>query len=209
MTGIADVLEKPRLDLLRLVSHSKHARILAPISEILPRRRRQREGPTRVADGGAERSPSASSRAEATITMNVAIGPLGDQNEWRSTPPGGSAVRGTLPLPAHLRRLPALPAPIARDRALGGQVLGGQAAYDLARLKGKRLIFRVTKSHRYKLTELGMRMATIFTEVHSQVLCAGLTPELHPDHPPTPLNTAYRAFQKAVRQNLVGSPMAA
>lgn len=91
---------------------------------------------------------------------------------------------------------------------LGAEYSGGQAAYDLARLKGKGLIFRVTESHRYKLTELGMRMATIFTEVHSQILCAGLT-ELHPDHPPTPLNTAYRAFQKAVRQNLVGSRMAA
>src|SRR5215471_11023538 len=29
-------------DLLRLVSHGKHARILAPMSEILPYRRRQR-----------------------------------------------------------------------------------------------------------------------------------------------------------------------
>ena len=91
---------------------------------------------------------------------------------------------------------------------LGAEYSGGRAAYDLARLQGKGLIVRLPHSHRYQLTELGMRMSTIFTEVHSQVLCAGLT-ELHPDHPPTPVNTAYRAFQKAVRQKLVGVRMAA
>jgi len=91
---------------------------------------------------------------------------------------------------------------------LGADYSGGQAAYDLARLKGKGLIFRLPHTHRYQLTDLGMRMATLFTTVHSQVLCAGLT-QLDQHHPPTLVSRAYRAFQEAVRQHLVGTRMAA
>jgi len=91
---------------------------------------------------------------------------------------------------------------------LGADYSGGQAAYDLARLKGKGLIFRLPHTHRYQLTDLGMRMTTLFTTVHSQVLCAGLT-QLDPHHPPTLVSRAYRAFQEAVRQHLVGTHMAA
>jgi len=91
---------------------------------------------------------------------------------------------------------------------LGADYSGGQAAYDLARLKGKGLIVRLPHTHRYQLTDLGMRMATLFTTVHSQVLCAGLT-QLDPHHPPTLVSRAYRAFQEAVRQHLVGTRMAA
>jgi hypothetical protein len=53
-----------------------------------------------------------------------------------------------------------------------------------------------------------MRMATLFITVHSQVLCAGLT-LLDQHHPPTLVSRAYRAFQEAVRQHLVGTHMAA
>ena len=91
---------------------------------------------------------------------------------------------------------------------LGADYSGGQAAYDLARLKGKGLIVRLPHTHRYQLTDLGMRMTTLFTTVHSQVLCAGLT-QLDPHHPPTLVSRAYRAFQEAVRQHLVGTHMAA
>ena len=49
-----------------------------------------------------------------------------------------------------------------------------QATYDLRRLKRKGLILKIPHSHRYQLTELGRRVAVLFTKTYGRVLAPGL-----------------------------------
>jgi len=41
--------------------------------------------------------------------------------------------------------------------------------YDLRRLRRKNLIERIPKSHRYRLTELGLRAACFFSKLRSRI----------------------------------------
>ena len=50
-----------------------------------------------------------------------------------------------------------------------------QATYDLRRLRRKGLITRIPHSRRYQLTDLGRRVAVLFTKTHARVLAPGLT----------------------------------
>jgi hypothetical protein len=45
----------------------------------------------------------------------------------------------------------------------------GQMTYDLRRLKRKNLIERVPKTHRYRLTTLGLKAALFFSKVHARI----------------------------------------
>lgn len=49
-----------------------------------------------------------------------------------------------------------------------------QATYDLRRLKRKGLILKISHSHRYQLTDLGRRVAVLFTKTYGRVLAPGL-----------------------------------
>jgi hypothetical protein len=49
-----------------------------------------------------------------------------------------------------------------------------QATYDLRRLKRKGLIVNPAHSHRYQLTDLGRRIAVLFTKTYGRVLAPGL-----------------------------------
>ncbi len=50
-----------------------------------------------------------------------------------------------------------------------------QATYDLRRLRRKGLIEKVARSHRYRLTATGRRVAVLFTKVYGRMLAPGLT----------------------------------
>ncbi|MFZ0790471.1 MAG: hypothetical protein WAM94_12720, partial [Chromatiaceae bacterium] len=51
----------------------------------------------------------------------------------------------------------------------------GRMTYDLRRLRLHGLIERIPHSHRYQVTDLGIRVALFFTKVHSRILLPGLS----------------------------------
>jgi hypothetical protein len=76
-----------------------------------------------------------------------------------------------------------------------------QATYDLRRLKRKELIAQVPRSNRYPLTEVGRRVAVLFTKTYTRVIAPGLV-VLDPALPERitarhPLATAWRRFERA------------
>jgi len=71
-------------------------------------------------------------------------------------------------------------APLLGD--LVGHIRPGQMTYDLRRLRLHGLIQRVPKSHRYLLTDFGLRLALFFTRAYARILRPGLAIVL----PPTP-----------------------
>src|SRR5262249_60941736 len=77
-----------------------------------------------------------------------------------------------------------------------------QATYDLRRLKRKELIAKVAHTNRYRLTNLGRRIAVLFTKTYGRILAPGLS-ALDPYLPEevtvsSRLSTAWRCFQKAL-----------
>ena len=77
-----------------------------------------------------------------------------------------------------------------------------QATYDLRRLKRKGLILKIAHSHRYQLTDLGRRVAVLFTKTYGRVLAPGLIvldPKLpDPLKQRSPLATAWRQLDNAL-----------
>ena len=93
----------------------------------------------------------------------------------------------------------------SRDlRALPGELLSqppgtitpGQATYDLRRLREHGLIERIPRTHRYHVTDTGLRHAMFLTRAHDRVLQAGLA-QIN-DPAPTALRTASHAYQAAL-----------
>ena len=79
-----------------------------------------------------------------------------------------------------------------------------QATYDLRRLRRKGLITRIPHSRRYQLTDLGRRVAVLFTKTHARVLAPGLT-DLDPALPDdvakrSRLATAWHRLDEALNQ---------
>jgi hypothetical protein len=77
-----------------------------------------------------------------------------------------------------------------------------QATYDLRRLKRKGLILKISHSHRYQLTDLGRRVAVLFTKTYGRVLAPGLI-VLDPQLPASlkrrsPLATAWQQLDSAL-----------
>jgi len=77
-----------------------------------------------------------------------------------------------------------------------GTITPGQATYDLRRLREHGLIERIPRTHRYQVTDTGLRHAMFLTRAHDRVLQAGLA-QLD-DPAPTALRTASRAYQAAL-----------
>jgi len=79
-----------------------------------------------------------------------------------------------------------------------------QATYDLRRLKRKGLIVKIRRSHRYQLTDLGRRVAVLFTKTYGRVLAPALTAlDLHlPDDLSacSPLAVAWRRLDRTLDQ---------
>ena len=97
-------------------------------------------------------------------------------------------------------------------RGLAAQLLGqplsaGQVTYDLRRLRAHGLITRAPHSHRYRVTDTGMRDALFLTRAHDRLLRTGLAQLTEPE--PGPLQTASRTYQKAVDKLAEESGLAA
>jgi hypothetical protein len=92
---------------------------------------------------------------------------------------------------------------VERVRALGTAPYGSrQATYDLRRLKRKGLIEKVAHRNRYQLTNLGRRVAVLFTKTYGRVLAPGLS-ALDPHLPEevmarSPLTEAWRTFERVL-----------
>ncbi|MCF8212115.1 MAG: hypothetical protein K9K38_22350 [Rhodoferax sp.] len=75
------------------------------------------------------------------------------------------------------------------------EVSPGRMSYELRRLRLHGLIERVPKTHRYQLTQDGLRTAMFYSRVYSRILRPALAPPL-PTAPPSSPN-ALRKFQAA------------
>jgi len=85
---------------------------------------------------------------------------------------------------------------------LGSVYTCRQATYDLRRLKRKGLISKIARSRRYRLTELGRRVAVLFTKTYGRVLAPGLS-ELDARLPGDvtarcEVGTTWRSFERAL-----------
>jgi DNA-binding transcriptional ArsR family regulator len=78
-------------------------------------------------------------------------------------------------------------------------ITAGQMSYDLRRLRTHGLITRVPRSHRYRLTDIGLHHAMLLSHVHTRLLLPGLAHLADPDPPaPSLLRTAARNYQRAL-----------
>ncbi len=81
------------------------------------------------------------------------------------------------------------------------EISAGQVSYDLRRLRAHGLITRVPRSHRYRITDIGLHHAMLITHLHTRVLQPGLAQLTDPKPPtPTALRTASRNYQRALDQ---------
>ncbi len=77
-----------------------------------------------------------------------------------------------------------------------GTITPGQATYDLRRLREHGLIERIPRTHRYQVTDTGLRHAMFLTRIHDRVLRTGLAELSGPA--PAALRQADRAYQAAI-----------
>lgn len=105
---------------------------------------------------------------------------------FRLTLPGGFRNADLRTLVAQLRGLP----PDA--------VTPGQMTYDLRRLREHGLIQRVPHTNRYRITDLGLRVALLITRVQERVLPTGLAHLLAPAPCTHRLRAAARAYETAI-----------
>jgi hypothetical protein len=73
----------------------------------------------------------------------------------------------------------------------------GQITYDLRRLRTHGLIERIPRTHRYQVTDHGLRHALFLTRAHTRLLRTGLA-EIHGPPLPTKLRAATRAYETAI-----------
>ena len=88
-----------------------------------------------------------------------------------------------------------------------------QMTYDLRRLRRKRFIQRIPRTHRYELTSEGRRLAVFFTKTYTRIVNPALA-ELDPQLPAdiaarSPLATAYRTFEQAIEELIKQAAIAA
>ena len=88
-----------------------------------------------------------------------------------------------------------------------------QMTYDLRRLRRKRFIQRIPRTHRYQLTREGRRPAVFLTNTYTRIVNPALA-ELDPTLPTeiaarSPLATAYRAFERQIEEKIKQATIAA
>jgi len=74
-----------------------------------------------------------------------------------------------------------------------GDITPGRMTYELRRLRLHGLIERLPKSHRYRLTDLGLRTAMFYTRVYSRVLRPGIS-VISPASPEAANSSLQRSF---------------
>ncbi len=82
-----------------------------------------------------------------------------------------------------------------------GAISAGRMTYDLRRLRLHGLIERIPQTHRYRVTEEGLRVALFFTRAYARLIRPGLTQVLQPPvaHPSV-LQSAVARLEKAMDQ---------
>jgi hypothetical protein len=75
----------------------------------------------------------------------------------------------------------------------------GQITYDLRRLRTHDLIARTPHTHRYQVTDPGLRHALFLTRAHTRLLRTGLA-EIHGPPIPTKLRAAAHAYETAITE---------
>jgi len=78
----------------------------------------------------------------------------------------------------------------------------GQLTYDLRRLRLHGLIQRIEGTHRYTVTDHGLRLAIYLTRVHRRLLCTDLADLLDEQALPTPARRHLDRFTAAVDTNI-------
>jgi len=73
----------------------------------------------------------------------------------------------------------------------------GQMSYDLRRLRSHHLIERIPRTHRYRVTDLGLHTAMLLTRVHDHVLTTGLA-QIADNSTHSKLHHAATAYQHAI-----------
>jgi hypothetical protein len=74
-------------------------------------------------------------------------------------------------------------------------------SYDLRRLRAHRLITRIPRSHRYRLTDVGLHHTMLLSHIHTRLLLPGLAHLTDPDPPaPSALRAAARNYRRALDQ---------
>jgi hypothetical protein len=89
-------------------------------------------------------------------------------------------------------------------------ITAGRMSYDLRRLRLHGLIERIPKSHRYRVTALGLRIAFFFTRVYARILRPGsahITPVT--PAPSSPLTAAFDRVDHAVQDGCERAKLAA
>ena len=82
------------------------------------------------------------------------------------------------------------------------QISQGSMSYHLRRLRLRGLIERIPKTHRYQVTELGLRIALFYTQAYNRVLGTGLADVLPINHATgTRLAIAFNTVLKAMDQH--------
>ena len=84
----------------------------------------------------------------------------------------------------------------------------GQITYDLRRLRVHGLITRIPRTHRYQVTDTGLRHALFLTRAHTRLLRTGLA-EIHGPPVPTKLRAASRAYETAITELTRAASLAA
>jgi hypothetical protein len=74
----------------------------------------------------------------------------------------------------------------------------GKMSYDLRRLRLHGLIERIPHTHRYTVTDRGLRTALFLTRVHTRLVRAGLAQILDDHDPPTPLRRQFDRLDAAI-----------
>ena len=96
-------------------------------------------------------------------------------------------------LRAHLAPLLGLDPPL---------MTAGSMTYDLRRLRLHGLIQRIPGTHRYTVTDHGLRLAIYLTRVHRRLIGDGLADILDQHAIPTPIRRQLDKFTNAVDQNI-------
>lgn len=79
------------------------------------------------------------------------------------------------------------------------QLTPGRMTYELRRLRLHGLIERIPKSHRYRVTVLGLRTALFFTRTYARLIRPGLSTLMSKDAPSRcPLRSSFEALETAM-----------
>jgi hypothetical protein len=98
---------------------------------------------------------------------------------------------------------------LAPQLALSPEAMtSGQITYDLRRLRLHGLIARLPHTHRYHVTDTGLRTALFLTRAHNRLLRTGLA-ETHGPPVPTKLRAAATAYEHAINNLTQAAQLAA